>query len=59
VVLSKDGKFINQLKAADDILTNMEALTIDQDTRTLFVLANGHLYAMALPLLPEPPTASN
>jgi hypothetical protein len=59
VVLSKDGKFINQFKAADEILTNLEALAIDQDTRTLFVLANGYLYAMALPLLPEPPTASN
>jgi hypothetical protein len=58
VALTKDGRFINQFKAVDSALADLEALTIDEDSRTLFALANGRLYALALPLLPEPPGGS-
>ena len=58
VALNKDGQFINQFKGANDSLDNLEALTIDRESRTLFALANGQLYALALPLLPEPSSGS-
>jgi hypothetical protein len=54
VALSKTGEFIHQITAAGDELGGLEALALEQDSRTLFVLARGRLYALALPALPGP-----
>lgn len=54
VALSKTGEFVHQITAAGDELSGLEALAIEQDSRTLFVLAGGRLYALALPALPGP-----
>jgi hypothetical protein len=56
VVLTKGGEFIHQIRAEGDAFVNLEALAIEEDSRTLFVIANGRLYAMALPMVPEPPS---
>jgi hypothetical protein len=53
VALTKTGAFIHQIQADGEALANLEALAIDMDSRTLYVLANGRLYAVALPALPE------
>jgi hypothetical protein len=54
VALTKTGAFIHQIQADGDALSNLEALAIEMDSRTLYVLANGRLYAVALPALSEP-----
>lgn len=54
VALDKSGQFIHQIKAAGDAWAGLEALTIQESSRTLYVLAGGRLYALDLPLLPEP-----
>jgi hypothetical protein len=56
IALTKDGEFIHQIKADGDAFVNLEALAIEEDSRTLFILANGRLHALALPALPEPPS---
>jgi len=56
VVLSKGGEFLHQIKADGDAFADLEALAIEEDSRTLLVLANGRLYALALPPVPEPPS---
>jgi hypothetical protein len=53
VALTKTGAFIHRIQADGDALSNLEALAIEMDSRTLFALANGRLYAVALPTLPE------
>jgi hypothetical protein len=52
VAVTKDGEFIHQIKAEGDALAGLEALTIEKRNRTLFALAGGRLYAVALPPLP-------
>jgi hypothetical protein len=52
VALDKNGQFLHQIKAEGGALVGIEALTIEQDSRTLYVLVNGRLYAMGLPVLP-------
>jgi hypothetical protein len=56
VALTKGGEFLHQIRADDEAFANLEALAIDEDSRTLFVLANGRLYALALPSVPAPPS---
>jgi hypothetical protein len=53
VALTKNGEFIYQIKADHDAFVGLEALAVEEEDRTLFVLAGGHLYALALPQLPE------
>jgi len=53
VALTKTGAFIHQIQADGDTLSNLEALAIELDSRTLYVMAHGRLYALALPALPE------
>jgi hypothetical protein len=55
IALTKSGEFLHQIRADDEVFANLEALAIDEDSRTLFVLANGRLYALALPAVPAPP----
>jgi hypothetical protein len=54
VALTKAGEFIFQIKGDDDALSGLEDLAIEEESRTLFVLANGYLFSVALPTLPEP-----
>jgi hypothetical protein len=56
IALTKGGEFLHQIRASDEAFANLEALAIDEDSRTLFVLANGRLYALALPSVPAPPS---
>jgi hypothetical protein len=56
--LTKSGEFIHQLKAKGDTLAGLEALALEARNRTLYALAGGRLYALALPPLPKPPDAS-
>jgi uncharacterized protein YjiK len=53
VVLDKNGQFIHQIKADGDALAGLEALAIEENSRTLYALAAGKLYALPLPPLPE------
>jgi hypothetical protein len=65
VALTKNGEFIYQIKApvlsggslAGSALASLEALALDQESRTLYILASGRLYSSALPPLPEPSAA--
>jgi hypothetical protein len=65
VALTKSGEFIYQIKdptlfagsAGENIMVGLEALAIDGESRTLYILSNGRLYAAALHPLPEPPAA--
>lgn len=65
VALTKSGEFVYQIKAPvlpggsvdGSALAGMEALALDQESRTLYILASGRLYSLALPPLPEPPAA--
>jgi hypothetical protein len=59
IALSKGGQFIYQIKAEGDVLAGLQALTIEESSRTLYVLSGGRLYALALPPLPVPPGASD
>jgi hypothetical protein len=52
IALSKNGEFIHQIKAEGNALADLQALTIEQSSRTLYALAGGRLYALALPALP-------
>jgi hypothetical protein len=62
VALTKSGEFIYQIKAPvlpggsvdGSTLAGLEALALDQESRTLYILASGRLYSLALPPLPEP-----
>ena len=49
VALTKSGEFLYQIKAGGDELIGLEAITIQVESRTLFVLAGGRLYALPLP----------
>jgi len=65
VALTKSGEFIHQIKdpalsagsASGNVLVGLETLAIDSESRTLYILSNGRLYAVALPPLPEPSSA--
>jgi hypothetical protein len=65
VALTKSGEFVYQIKnpalsagsANENVLAGLETLAIDSESRTLYILSNGRLYALALPPLPEPPAA--
>jgi hypothetical protein len=52
IALNKNGEFIHQIKAEGNALADLQALTIEQSSRTLYALAGGRLYALALPALP-------
>ena len=56
IALTKGGEFLHQIRAEGDAFAGLEALAIEEDSRILFVLANGRLYALALPPVPEPPS---
>jgi len=59
-VLRKDGQFIYQIKApispgdgaANAAFADLEAIAIEENSRVLYVLAGGRLYALTLPPLP-------
>ena len=57
VALTKDGRFIHQIKAPVSAqagaLADLEALSIEERSRTLYALAGGRLYALDLPSLPD------
>jgi outer membrane protein assembly factor BamB len=61
VALTKSGEFIHQIRAPvspdgaaeSDTLAGLEVVALEQTGRTLYVLAGGRLYALALPALPE------
>ena len=53
VALDKNGQFIHQIKAEGDAWAGLEALALEENSRTLYVLATGRLYALPLPPLPE------
>ena len=53
VALDKNGQFIHQIKAEGDVWAGLEALDIEENSRTLYALATGRLYALPLPPLPE------
>jgi hypothetical protein len=65
VALTKSGEFIYQIKnpalsagsANGNVLVGLETLAIDSESRTLYILSNGRLYAAALPPLPDLPAA--
>jgi hypothetical protein len=59
VALTKSGEFIHQIKAEGDALAGLEALAIDESSRTLYILAGGRIYASPLPPLPELPGVSD
>ena len=60
IALSKDGQFLFQIQAPfvssestnSVVLAGMEALAVEEEGRTLYVLAQGRLYALGLPPLP-------
>jgi len=58
VALTKDGRFLFQIQApfsepaGSEALAGIEALAIEEESRTLYVVAQGRLYALALPPLP-------
>lgn len=52
VALTKGGAFVYQIKADGDALAGLEAMAIEPDSRTLYLLASGRLYAVALPPVP-------
>ncbi len=54
VVLDKNGGFISQFRADQDLLNGLESLDIDEDNRVLYLSANGRLYSMPLPLATDP-----
>jgi hypothetical protein len=58
VALTKSGQFIHQFKVEGGALADLEALTIEPDSRTLYIMASGRLYALALPALPDRSGAS-
>jgi hypothetical protein len=55
VALDKSGRFLYQIKAEPGLLADLEDLAIEKTSRTLYVLANDTLYAMALPPVPGTP----
>jgi hypothetical protein len=59
IALTKAGEFIHQIKAEGDALAGLEAMTVEKRNRTLFALASGRLYAVALPPLPEQSDAAD
>ncbi len=55
IALNKNGEFIHQIRAEGNALADLQALAIEQSSRTLYALAGGRLYALALPALPGVP----
>jgi hypothetical protein len=61
VALTKDGRFLFQIQSpisstestGSDALVGIEALAVEEESRMLYVLAQGRLYALALPPLPS------
>jgi len=53
IALDKNGQFIHQIKAEGEVWAGLEALDIEENSRTLYALATGRLYALPLPPLPE------
>jgi hypothetical protein len=53
IVLNKKGEFVHQIQAQDDTLAGLEDIAIEQNNRTLYIIANGQLYAFELPPLSE------
>lgn len=52
LVLDASGGFRAQLRAAPGVLTDLQALTLDEAASRIFVAAGGRLYALPLPVLP-------
>jgi hypothetical protein len=53
LALTKEGQFLYQIRADGNSLSGLSALVLEEGSRTLYLLAGGRLYAVALPLLPE------